>query len=89
MQAPLLPLEDSAARGDASQALRASQAEPMVELCVRGLASQYQEPEQLLESVATTLSSADLSDSQAAIRKVKAANIAIRCLQSVCPLLLY
>jgi hypothetical protein len=82
MQAPLLPLEDSDTSHEASQPIA------MVRQCVGGLTKDCQEPEQLLESISTTLRSADHSNPQAAIRKVKAAHIAISCIPSVCPLLL-
>ena len=55
----------------------------MVGECVRGMVRDCQEPALLLESVGTTLSGADASDPQAAIRKVKAACIVIGCFQPV------
>lgn len=81
MQAPLVPLEEQASSASASLASGA------VDECVTGLARDCQEPELLLESIATTLSGADYSNPQQAIRTVKVSNIAIGCLPQVCPLL--
>lgn len=78
VQAPLLPLEDV-------EDSKVSPESSMVGECVKGLVRDCQEPELLLESIATTLGSADYQNPQSAIRKVKAANIAIRGLPTVRP----
>lgn len=77
VQAPLLPLKDSAATDEEVQMTG------MVGQCVRGLAQDCREPSVLLEAVASTLRSADPGDPQAAILSVKAANIVIGCLEPV------
>jgi hypothetical protein len=77
MQAPFLPLEDTAAGTEASPVTAT------VGDCVDRLTRDCGEPELLLESIATTLSSSDYSSPQAAMRQVKAADIAIRAIPSV------